>query len=109
MSDAEGARRNTARLVSLLANRRDEMLVRFGVKKLGVCMSTSRDGMRNDSDVGIVIEFQDAATFQRYLNLKGYLDALLGTPISRWVMLGSLKTRWLIVARGLPDAERTRP
>jgi hypothetical protein len=72
---------NKERILSLLASRREDILVRFGVKKLGVFGSAARDDMRSDSDVDILVEFQDAATFDRYMDLKAYLEALLETAV----------------------------
>lgn len=72
---------NKERILSLLASRREDILVRFGVKKLGVFGSAARDDMRSDSDVDILVEFQDAATFDRYMDLKAYLETLLGTAV----------------------------
>ncbi|MEK7763013.1 MAG: nucleotidyltransferase family protein [Nitrospirota bacterium] len=68
-------------VLSLLASRREDILVKFGVKKLGIFGSVARDDMRNGSDVDILVEFQDAATFDRYMDLKAYLEALLGTAV----------------------------
>ena len=69
------------RILSLLASRREDMRARFGVKKLGVFGSAARDDMRYESDVDILVEFQDAATFDRYMDLKAYLEALLGMAV----------------------------
>lgn len=72
---------NKERILSLLASRREDILARFGVKKLGVFGSAARDDMRSDSDVDILVEFQDTATFDKYMDLKAYLEALLGTAV----------------------------
>jgi predicted nucleotidyltransferase len=72
---------NKHRVLSLLANRREDILVRFRVKKLGVFGSAARDDMRSDSDVDILVEFQEAATFDRYMDLKVYLETVLGTSV----------------------------
>ena len=58
--------------------------------------------------MGILIEFEDAATFDKYMGLKSYLNDLLGTPIDRWVTLRPLRTRWVIIARGTPYTESMR-
>ena len=76
-----GSRMKKEQVLSLLAGRREDMLVRFGVKKLGVFGSAARDDMRSGSDVDILVEFQDAATFDNYMDLKAYLEALLGTAV----------------------------
>jgi predicted nucleotidyltransferase len=72
---------NKHRVLSLLASRREDILVRFRVKKLGVFGSAARDDMQSDSDVDILVEFQEAATFDRYMDLKVYLEAVLGTSV----------------------------
>ncbi len=68
-------------ILSLLAGRREDILVRFGVKKLSVFGSAARDDMRSDSDVDVLVEFQDTATFDKYMDLKAYLESLLGTAV----------------------------
>jgi predicted nucleotidyltransferase len=72
---------NKERILSLLAGRREDMYMKFGVRKLGIFGSAARDDMRSGSDVDILVEFQDAATFGQYMDLKAYLDALLGTAV----------------------------
>lgn len=47
----------------------------------GACRTAARDDMRSDSDVDILVEFQEAATFDRYMDLKMYLEAVLGTSV----------------------------
>ncbi len=68
-------------ILSLLAGRREDMRAKFGVKTLGVFGSAARDDMRSDSDVDILVEFQGVATFDKYMDLKAYLETLLGTAV----------------------------
>ncbi len=68
-------------ILSLLAGRREDMRAKFGVKALGVFGSAARDEMRSDSDVDILVEFQGVATFDKYMDLKAYLETLLGTAV----------------------------
>ena len=72
---------NKEGVLSLLASRREDIIVRFGVKKLSVFGSAARDDMRSGSDVDILVEFQGAATFDRYMDLKAYLETILGTSV----------------------------
>lgn len=72
---------NKEGILSLLGSRREDILARFGVTKLGVFGSAARDDMRSGSDVDILVQFRDAATFDTYMDLKAYLEALLGTPV----------------------------
>lgn len=68
-------------ILSLLAGRREDMRAKFDVKTLGVFGSAVRDDMRSDSDVDILVEFQGVATFDKYMDLKAYLETLLGTAV----------------------------
>lgn len=69
------------RVLSLLSGRREDIIIRFRVKKLAVFGSAARDDMRSDSDVDILVEFQEAATFDRYMDLKAFLENILGTSV----------------------------
>ncbi len=71
--------------------RRDEFLkilrehsaevAKFGVKSLSVFGSVARDEARPDSDVDVLVEFDPPPTFQRYIDLKFYLEDLLGCRV----------------------------
>jgi predicted nucleotidyltransferase len=69
------------RVLSLLASRREDIIARFRVKKLSVFGSAARDDMRSDSDVDILVEFQEAATFDGYMDLKAFLETILSTSV----------------------------
>jgi len=83
---------NKEQILSLLAGRREDILVRFGVKKLGVFGSAARDDMRSDSDVDILVEFNGRATFDRDMDTKCYLEELLGRKVDL-VTLKAIKPR----------------
>jgi uncharacterized protein len=67
-------------------------LEQFGVASLAVFGSVARDQAGPDSDVDILVEFTDVATFDRYMGLKIYLEDLLGVPIDL-ATLRALKPR----------------
>lgn len=78
-------------------------LKQFGVKSLALFGSFARDEAREDSDVDMLVEFETSPTFSVYMDLKFYLEDLLG----RSVDLGTpdtLKPR--IRARVLQEAIR---
>lgn len=53
----------------------------FGVKSLAIFGSVARDEARPDSDVDILVEFEGLVTFDRYMDVKFYLEDHLGTRV----------------------------
>lgn len=58
-----------------------EALKRFGVKLLAIFGSVARDEARPDSDMDILVEFEGSVNFDRYMDLKFYLEDHLGTQV----------------------------
>jgi predicted nucleotidyltransferase len=58
-----------------------EIQSRFGVKRLTLFGSAARDEMRNGSDVDVLVEFEGRPTFDGYMDLKAYLENLLGANV----------------------------
>ena len=56
-------------------------LQELGVKSIAVFGSTVRDELRADSDVDILVDFGDGATFDRYMNTKFFLEEILGRHV----------------------------
>lgn len=48
---------------------------------MAVFGSLARDEARPDSDVDIMLEFRGPATFNGYMDLKFFLEDLLGRPV----------------------------
>jgi predicted nucleotidyltransferase len=53
----------------------------FGVKSLAIFGSVARDEARPDSDLDVLVEFDPPPTFQRYMDLKFFLEDLVGRPV----------------------------
>lgn len=74
-------------LLKLLAEHRAEIRS-LGARSLAIFGSFARDEARADSDVDILVEFDAPPTFNRFMDLKFYLEELsgrrvdLGTPDS---------------------------
>ncbi len=68
-------------LLSRLRAHFQDMRKQFGVKRLTLFGSAARDQMRRDSDVDILVEFERPPTFDGYMDLKAYLETLLGTGV----------------------------
>lgn len=56
-------------------------LAELGVKRLAVFGSAARGENGPDSDVDLLVEFVDAPTFDRYMELKFWLEDLLGRKV----------------------------
>ena len=67
-------------VVRLLTEHRQD-LRQYGVKSLALFGSVVRDEGRPDSDVDILVEFEGAATFDRYMGLRFFLQDLLASPV----------------------------
>jgi excisionase family DNA binding protein len=67
------------RLLDRLRAAAPEMKERFGVKRIGVFGSAARGEAGPESDVDVLVEFEDPA-FDRYMDLKFYLEDLFGRP-----------------------------
>lgn len=56
-------------------------LTKLGVKTLAIFGSVARDEARFDSDIDILIEFEGLVTFDRYMDVKFYLEDNLGRRV----------------------------
>ena len=72
---------NQSKILGLLAERRQEIVARFGVKRVSLFGSVVRDELDTTSDVDVLVEFEGPATFAAYMDLKFYLEDLLGRPV----------------------------
>jgi len=53
----------------------------FGVQSLALFGSVARDEATETSDLDFLVEFEGAATFDRYMDLKFFLEDLFGKPV----------------------------
>ena len=70
---------NSAQILSTL--RYDAALARLGVASLRLFGSAARDAAVKGSDVDFLVRFSGAATFDRYMDLKFFLEESLGVPV----------------------------
>ena len=66
--------------IDLLQQHR-EALDSFGVQSLAVFGSVARDEAHDGSDLDVLVEFEGKVTFDRYMDLKFYLEDLLGVSV----------------------------
>ncbi|MGB8645298.1 MAG: nucleotidyltransferase family protein [Anaerolineae bacterium] len=67
-------------ILALLHEHRAE-LTKLGAKSLAVFGSVARDQVREDSDVDVLVEFEQPPTFDHYMDLKFYIEDLLGRSV----------------------------
>ncbi len=63
-------------IISRLSARKQK-LREFGVRTLGLFGSTARNEARTDSDIDFLVEFDGVVTFDKYMDLKFFLEDLL--------------------------------
>ncbi len=68
-------------ILKRLRRHRKELIARFGVKSLAVFGSVARGEAAVGSDVDILVEFSGPATFDDYMDLKFFLEDLLGCKV----------------------------
>lgn len=67
-------------ILQVLGAQRDQ-LAHFKVKSLAVFGSVARGEAKAESDLDVLVEFEGPATFDQYMNVKSFLEELLGCPI----------------------------
>ena len=71
---------NRADLLRLMKEKQAELARRFSVRRIGVFGSVARGSASPASDVDILVELTEP-TFDHYMDLKFYLEAMLGRPV----------------------------
>lgn len=67
-------------VISQLKGRLDQ-LADFNIRSLAIFGSVARGEARSDSDIDFLVEFDGPATFDQYMELKFFLEDLLGRPV----------------------------
>ncbi len=92
-----------AEILDTLSRHRDEFKLQFRVRSLAVFGSVARGEARPDSDVDILVSFEEPPGYDGYLALKWRLEELLGPRVDL-VMEGALRPN----ARAVVEAEAIR-
>jgi predicted nucleotidyltransferase len=82
-------------VLHLLQDHSDEVKERFGVRSLRLFGSVARDHASDHSDVDILVAFEDQPTFRGYMDLRIFLEDLLGIDVD------------LVTETGLKDHARS--
>ena len=76
----------------ILRAHRKELSEKYGVKRIGIFGSYSRNEQRMDSDVDILVEFERPVGLITFVRLQEYLERLLGVRVDL-VTRNALKKR----------------
>ena len=71
---------NRNQIIELLATHKSD-LDRFGVRSLSLFGSVARGEERPESDIDILVEFEQVGGLFEFVRLKNYLEATLGQPV----------------------------
>ncbi len=86
------------KIISTLKGRREE-LARHGARSLRLFGSAARDEAGPESDIDLLVEFENPPTFSQYMELRFLLEDLLGANVD-------LVTESGLRARVRPAVER---
>jgi uncharacterized protein len=70
-----------ADVLRLIEDHRDELRSKFGVKSLRLFGSVARDSAAEHSDVDLLVAFEETPTFRGYMDLRIFLEDLLGVDV----------------------------
>lgn len=71
---------NANQVIERIQERREQLDV-FGVRSLALFGSVARGEERADSDVDLLVTFEGPATFDQYIDLKFFLEELIGRRV----------------------------
>lgn len=69
-------------VLDVLSKKLNTWKVKYGIKRIGLFESYSRDRQRESSDIDVIVEFNDSAlSFNNYMDLKFDLQDLFQKPV----------------------------
>ena len=71
----------TKEIVKCVSERLNEIRRRFSVRRLALFGSAARDQTGEGSDIDVLVVFEGKPTFDAFMDLKFYLEDLLGRPV----------------------------
>lgn len=90
------------RILSLLREH-ETTLKKYTVRKMGLFGSYARNEARKDSDVDLIVEFEEP-TFDNFMDLTSYLEKLLGRKIEVLTPEGVKSIRVKAVAHRIKES-----
>ncbi|HIJ56405.1 MAG TPA: nucleotidyltransferase family protein [Deltaproteobacteria bacterium] len=78
-------------ILKRLQERQDEMRARFSVQRIGIFGSYLRGNANEKSDIDLIVDLAEP-TFDHYMDLKFYLEAIFERPVDL-VLSDTIKRR----------------
>ncbi len=78
-------------IIQRLQERQDEMRARFSVQRIGIFGSYLQGNASEKSDIDLIVDLSEP-TFDHYMDLKFYLEALFERPVDL-VLSDTIKRR----------------
>ena len=72
---------NRDEVLDVLRTHKSALAQRFGVSKLTLFGSFARDQAKDDSDIDILVSYDEPATSKTYFGVQFYLEDLLGRQV----------------------------
>jgi predicted nucleotidyltransferase len=77
-------------IFTVINDHKDEIYTKFNVETLSIFGSVAKETAGADSDVDILVSYKETPGFFEFLNLKEYLEAMIGRRVDL-VTKGGLK------------------
>ena len=69
-------------IIEVLLKHKKELVEKYKIKKIGLFGSYVREEQTKESDIDILVEFEEGyKTFDNYMDLKFYLESLFSTKV----------------------------
>lgn len=76
----------------ILNKHRETFKKKYGLKEIGIFGSYIREETKEDSDLDILVDFENSIDLLKFINLENYLSDILGIKVDL-VMKSALKPR----------------
>lgn len=92
---------NRAKILRALSHNVDEIGGRFSVTAISLFGPAALGQWRKGVEIGVLVQFAGPPTFDRYMDLKSYLESLFGSSVGLLTMDAVKPRMWAAIERTL--------
>jgi uncharacterized protein len=92
---------NRATILRALSRNAGEIEGRFRVKAISLFGPAARGEWRKGTDIGVLVQFEGAPTFDGYMDLKLYLETVCGASVGLLTMDAVKPRMWAAIEQSL--------